>query len=57
MPTEGVEKYCLICAQVSLQPTEYYSRLPASRGGVDTVYLCDPMIATGEPSGRDAFMS
>lgn len=32
---------------MSLQPTEYYSRLPGSKGDVDTCYILDPMIATG----------
>jgi len=32
--------------QISLQPVEYYSKLPANPA-VDMVYLLDPLIATG----------
>ncbi|KAF5369796.1 hypothetical protein D9758_001178 [Tetrapyrgos nigripes] len=45
-PTAPVYHLGLFREKVSLQPVEYYSRLP-SVPPVDIVYLLDPMIATG----------
>jgi uracil phosphoribosyltransferase len=45
-PNAPVYHLGLFREKVSLQPVEYYSKLPASPP-VDIVYLLDPLIATG----------
>ncbi|GAA5940728.1 uracil phosphoribosyltransferase [Sporobolomyces koalae] len=45
-PAASVHYLGLYRERVSLQPVEYYQKLPATPN-VDTLYLLDPLIATG----------
>lgn len=45
-PTASVFYLGLFREKVSLQPVEYYQKLPAVPT-VDTLYILDPLVATG----------
>ena len=51
-PTASVFYLGLFREKVSLQPVEYYQKLP-EKPTVDTLFLLDPLVATGGTAQGD----